>query len=83
LNDISCNKNYCEINTKHLKVPKQIVVKDRNESVKESVKDNVKDGIDDNKTTVVLKKDYKSDFTKARSNKKEREKRVDYILNSM
>jgi len=57
LSDIDCNKNYCEVNTKYLKISKQIIVKDRNESVKESVKNNAKDSIDDNETTAIMKKE--------------------------
>jgi len=83
LGDIGCNKNRCEVNTKHFKVSKQVVVKGRNESVKGSAKDSAKDSIDDDETAAVLKKGHKSDFTKAQSNEKGREKRVDHILNSM
>jgi len=57
LNNIDCNKNCCEVNTKYFKASKQIVVKNRNESVKKSVKDSVKDSIDNDKTTTILKKE--------------------------
>ena len=57
MNNIDCNKNCCEVNTKHFKVSKQVVVKNQNESVKESVKDSVKDNIDDDETIAILKKE--------------------------
>jgi len=83
LSDIDYNKNCCEVNTKHFKASKQIVVKDRNESVKGSAKGSVKDNTNNDETATILKKGHKGDFTKARSNEKGREKRVDHILNSM
>jgi len=82
LSDIDCNKNCCEVNTKHSKAPKQAVAKDQRKRQRKR-QGSTKSSINGDEATVLKEDYYKGNFAKARSNKKRRGKRVDHILNSM
>ena len=69
---------------KNTQTPKQAVVKGRNGSAKESAKGSAKGSTDDDEQQQSQERQgHAGDFTKARSNEKERGERVDHILNSM